>query len=447
MLGMTVIESSSAGPTPSCSQFNTMNLRLLTIPVLLLTAYSAFAADALPEKASPSTSDWPRWRGPLGTGIAAPNQKVPLKWSETENVLWKAPVDGRGHGSPIVVGDCVLLQTAENEPPQQSVLCFDRKTGKQLWKTVVHQGGLVTKGNKNSSMASSTPCWDGERLFVNFLNSEAIFTTALDLSGKQLWQVKVADYAVHQGFASSPMIYGDLVLVTADSDIGGVIAALSRKNGQQVWSTPRPKEDNYTSPIVHHLAGKDQLLVSGCKLVSSFDPQTGKKLWELEDSTIECVTSIVTDGERIFVSGGWPRQHVQALLADGSGKTVWESNLQVYVPSMIVKDGYLYGIQDRVGIATCWKCDTGELMWKERLPGGTVSSSLVLLGDNLFATNEAAETFIFKASPKGYEKVAQNQLGNEAFATPAICGNCLYYRVAEIVEGKRQEVLYCLGKK
>lgn len=423
-------------------------MRLLLTIAFLAIAPLAFAADALPEKASISISnDWPRWRGPLGTGIANPDQKVPLKWSATENVLWKAPVPGRGHGSPIVVGDRVLLQTAETEPPQQSVLCFDRKTGNQLWKTVVHKGGLVTKGNKNSSLSSSTPCWDGERLFVNFLNSEAIFTTALDLSGKQLWQVKVSDYAVHQGFAASPIVHENLVLVTADSDIGGVIAALDPKSGKQIWSTPRPKEDNYTSPMVLHIAGKDQLLVSGCKLVSSFNPKSGEKLWEIEGSTIECVTSVVTDGERIFVSGGWPRQHVQAIFADGSGKTAWESNLQVYVPSMIVKDGYLYGIQDRVGIATCWKCDTGELMWKERLPGGTFSSSLVLLGDNLFATNEAAETFIFKASPDGYKKVAQNRLGDEAFASPALCGNRLYYRVAENTGGKRQEFLYCLGEK
>ncbi|MBC7857030.1 MAG: PQQ-binding-like beta-propeller repeat protein, partial [Pirellulaceae bacterium] len=323
--------------------------RLLTV-AFLLVAPLAFAADALPEKASTrSTLDWPCWRGPLGTGVAEPNQKPPLSWSASENVVWKAPIPGRGHGSPIVVGDRVLLQTAEAEPEQQSVLCFDRKTGKELWKTVVHQGGLVKKGNNNSSMSSSTPCWDGERVLVNFLNKEAIYTTAINLSGDQLWQVKVADYAVHQGFAASPMVYDDLVLVTADSDIGGVIAGLDRQSGKQVWSEPRPKEDNYTSPIVLHIAGKDQLLVSGCKLVSSFNPKSGKKFWEVEGSTVECVTTIVTDGERIFVSGGYPRQHVQAIFADGSGKTAWESKLQVYVPSMIVKDGYLYGIQDRIG--------------------------------------------------------------------------------------------------
>ncbi len=426
----------------------TMKFRLLTVLVLFSFVQLARAADALPEKVvSSSANDWTRWRGPLGTGVAEPAQKPPLTWSASENVVWKSPIPGRGHGSPIIVGDRVLLQTAETEPEQQSVLCFDRKSGKELWKTVIHQGGLVKKGNNNSSLSSSTPCWDGERVLVNFLNKEAIYTTALNLAGKQLWQVKVADYAVHQGFASSPMVYEDLVLVTADSDIGGVIAALDRQSGKQVWSEPRPKEDNYTSPIVLHIAGKDQLLVSGCKLVSSFNPKSGKKFWEIEGSTIECVTSIVTDGERIFVSGGWPRQHVQAIAADGSGKTIWETTSQVYVPSMIVKDAYLYAVQDRIGIATCWNAGSGEEMWKERLPGGAFSSSLVLHGDNLFATNEAGETFIFKASPKGYEKVAQNRLGDSVFATPAICGSRIYHRVAETIGGKRQEMLYCLGEK
>src|SRR5439155_12365304 len=112
------------------------------------------------------SAGWPRWRGPLGTGIADPNQKLPLKWSKSENVVWKAAVPGRGHGSPIVVGDRVFLQTAETEPEQQSVLCFSRTSGQPLWKKVVHKGGLVKKGNQKSSQASATPAWAGERLIV-----------------------------------------------------------------------------------------------------------------------------------------------------------------------------------------------------------------------------------------------------------------------------------------
>ncbi len=109
-------------------------------------------------------TDWPAWRGPTGDGHAAPGQKLPVKWSETENLVWKAAVRGRGHGSPIVVGDQVLLATADVETEEQLVLSFDRATGKSRWEAVVHRGNLNTKGHKVSSQASSDVVSDGEVL-------------------------------------------------------------------------------------------------------------------------------------------------------------------------------------------------------------------------------------------------------------------------------------------
>jgi outer membrane protein assembly factor BamB len=155
------------------------------------------------------------------------------------------------------------------------------------------------------------------------------------------------------------------------------------------------------------------------------------------------VATIVTDGQRIFASGGWPRKHVQAILADGSGKTEWENNSQVYVPSMVVKQGCVYAAQD-AGVASCWKSDTGEELWKERL-GGTFTASLVLVGENLFATNESGQTFIFKANPAKFELVGESKLGDEVYSTPAICGGRIYMRVVERMGEQRQEMLYCLG--
>ena len=136
---------------------------------------------------------------------------------------------------------------------------------------------------------------------------------------------------------------------------------------------------------------------------------------------------------------------MQAIDADGSGKTAWENNTQVYVPSMVVHQGHLYAVLD-AGVATCWKSDTGEELWKERL-GGTFSASLVLVGERLFATNESGRTFIFQANPAKFELLAENQLGDEVFATPAICGSRIYMRVVERSGGMRQEMLYCLGTK
>jgi outer membrane protein assembly factor BamB len=388
--------------------------------------------------------DWPVWRGPHGNGIAAPNQQIPTTWSKTENVLWKTPVPGRGHGSPIVVGDRVFLQTADEASGVQAVLCYDRNSGKEQWRVDVHKGGVETKGNKKASQASSTPACDGERLYVNFLNSGAVYTTALDLDGKQLWQTKVSDFVVHQGFGSSPALYKDLVLVTTDSKSGGVVAALESDSGKIVWSQDRPKQPNYASPVVFHVAGQDQLLVPGCDLVSSFEPASGKKLWEIAGATTECVTTIVTDGDRVFVSGGYPRDHTQAVLADGSGKTAWENRARVYVPSMIAHDGYLYAIQD-AGIAVCWDSATGKEMWQERI-GGTFSASLVLVGDTLLAVNESGEAHLWTANPKKFQRLGKNKLGDEVFATPAICGNYIFLRVAEKQGDQRQEMLYCLGE-
>ena len=277
------------------------------------------------------SADWPCWRGPKHDGLADPNQDPPVHFSKTKNLLWQANVPGRGHGSVIVVGDRVVLATADEVKQTQSVLCYDRKTGKQRWATQVHEGGFP-KTNKKASHASSTLACDGERFFISFVNHGAAHTTALDLDGKQLWQTKITDYIVHQGYGSSPAVYKSLVIVSADTKAGGAICGLERRSGKIVWRVDRPDKPNYPSPIIHTLNGKDQLILTGCDLITSFDPVTGAKLWETDGATTECVTSTVTDGKHIFTSGGYPKNHVSAILADGSGKLVWENPSRVYVP-------------------------------------------------------------------------------------------------------------------
>lgn len=388
-------------------------------------------------------TDWPWWRGPSRDGLAAADQTPPQTWSATENVLWKRTIPGRGHGSATVVGDQVFLATADHEREAQSVLCLNRNSGDLLWQTDVHHGKFETKGNTKSSLASSTLACDGTRVFINFLHDGAIYTTALGRDGKLLWQTKVTDYVLHQGFGSSPALYQTLVLVSADNKGTGAIVALDRATGAVVWKQERPKLPNYASPIVLKVAGRDQMLLTGCDLVTSFDPLTGKKLWEAPGSTTECVTSTVADGGLIFTSGGYPKNHLAAMKADGSGQVAWENNSRVYVPSLLARDGYLYAVLD-AGVAMCWKADTGAEVWKNRL-GGTFSASPVMVGNIVYATNEAGRTFVFRATPAGFELLAENQLGDETFATPTICGSRIYLRVAANENERRQETLYCLG--
>ena len=406
-------------------------------------ALFATAAEA-PDPISFAPTDWPWWRGPQRNGVADANQQPPLKWSATENILWQAPVPGRGHGSPIVVGDQVFLAAAEAPEGIQSVLCFDRATGKQLWQQEVHRGAFP-KGNDKSSFASGTPACDGQRVFISFLHNGAVHATALSREGKQLWQTKVTDYILHQGFPTSPAVYQSLVIVSADNKGTGKIAGLDRATGQLIWQHERPKLPNYASPIILKVNGRDQLLLTGCDLVTSLDPLTGKLLWETKGSTTECVTSPVTDGQTFIVSGGYPKNHVAAIRGDGSGSVVWENSSRVYVPSMQFHQGHLYAVQD-AGVAACWNFATGAEVWKGRLGGG-FSASPVLVGERLYAVNEAGRTFIFKATPAAFELLGENQLGDEAMATPTICGSRIYMRVAARTDGLRQEVLYCIGQR
>ena len=388
-------------------------------------------------------NDWPCWRGAKQDGIADPDQKLPRSWSETKNVIWKVPVPGRGHGSPCVVGDRIYLATCEEEAKSQWVLCYNRSTGKKLWGTVVHESGAMWK-NKKASGASSTVTCDGQQLYINFPNSNALVTTALSLKGEIVWQQKISDYVIHQGYGSSPAIYKSLVIVTADNKGGGAIAGLNRKTGKIVWTRARPKLPNYPSPIIYHLAGKDQLILTGCKLVTSLNPMTGKVIWEMDGATEECVTSTVTDGQHVYSSGGYPKNHVAAYTADGTKKIAWENGDRVYVPSMVMRNGYIYAVMD-AGVAVCWKADTGEEIWKARL-GGNFTASAVLVGETVYATDESGKTTLFRADPSGFEKLSSNKVGDEMLATPTICGGQLFLRVAHREDDLRQEVLYCIGE-
>lgn len=400
-----------------------------------------FAGDVDDEPALFTASDWPWWRGPNRNGIANPDQKPPTKWSADLNIGWKTPIPGRGHGAVTVVGGQVFAAFADHEREVQGVMCVSRTTGKPVWTADIHKGGFSKKGNKKASLASSTVACDGERLFINFLNAGAIYTTALDRRGKQLWQTKITDYVVHQGYGSSPAIYKSLVIVSADNKGTGAIAGLERSSGKIVWKRDdRPKTPNYASPIILHAAGRDQLVFTGCNLVTSLDPMTGKEIWEIKGATTECVTSAVTDGKRVFTSGGYPKNHVSAVNADGSGKVEWSNPTRVYVPSMLSRDGYLYAVAD-AAVAICWKSDTGEEMWKQRIGGKAFTASPVMVGELVFVTSETGKTIIFRTNPEKFEFVGENQLGDEVLATPTICGGRIYMRIAEQVGSKRMESL------
>jgi len=394
-------------------------------------------------KLSPAT-DWPWWRGPSRNGYAEEGAAPPAKFAEGD-ATWKVDVPGRGHSSPIVVGDRIFLTTANEADQTHHVLAYDRKTGKQLWTVQLNKGGFPEHNHAKNTEATPTIACDGEKLFVTFFHHQGIELTALDLQGKPAWKKKVGGFNPRKyeyGYAPSPLLYGDTVIVAAEYDGESYIAALKRASGAPAWRIKRPSNITFSTPVVAHVAGRDQLLISGGDLVTSYDPANGKPLWKAPGTTAATCGTMVWDGDIVFASGGYPKAETLAIKADGSAEVLWKNGQKCYEQSMIVVNGHLYALTGN-GVLFCWQGRDGKEMWKQRL-SGPVSASPVLAGGNIYWANEGGSLYVFKANPAKYEPVAENRIGNDSFPSPAVAGGQLFLRVAHN-SGGRQESLYCFG--
>jgi outer membrane protein assembly factor BamB len=414
--------------------------RSCLLAILLGFLLPALAANSAPVAPKPLAGDWPWWRGPALDGKS--RDRVVTKWSATENVVWKTKVPGRGHSSPIVYGNRVFLTTAEEAPPRQLVLAFDRKTGKQLWSARAHEVPFVRKNPKNSH-ASATPACDGKHVYSVFLNRDGLHVTATSLDGKIAWTTKAGDFTSEHGYGSSPVLYRSLVIVNGDSRKGCFIAAVDARSGKVVWRTERKttgKHGSYATPIVATLAGKPQVILMGMGEVCSYDPPSGKLLWSCDGPAEVTACTPACSDTTVFATGGYPEKEVLAIRANGSGDVsrshvTWRSSNGVaYVPSPIYHAGRLYVVADG-GMASCFEAATGKVLWQGRLPGAFTASPL-LVGDLLYAVSEAGKTFVVKTGPK-FEIVAANDLGERTLATPAIAGRQIFLRT--------DRHLYCIG--
>lgn len=393
-----------------------------------------------------ASTDWPWWRGPLRNGIAHPSSAPPTKWSDTENVVWKTPVPGRGHASPTIIGNRIFLSTADEKKEIQSVVAFDRVSGKQLWQTEISRGGLPKLHNHNTH-ASPTVAGDGDLLFVTFHHHDQLQAVALDHDGKIVWDKSLGEFRPKRyeyGYGASPVIYRDTVIVAAEYDGDSFITALNRKNGEQVWRTPRPNNITFSSPSIVVIGKQELLAISGSNEVACYDPVSGKRLWGVAATTAATCGTIVWEGDILFASGGYPKSETVAIRVADRGEVLWKNMQNCYEDSMLVSEGYLYAFTGK-GVMYCFQASDGKQMWQQRLRG-SVSASPVLAGGHIYWANERGTTYVFKANPQAFELVAENVLGDESFASPAVSGNHLFLRVAAQEGNKRQEYLYCIGK-
>jgi len=420
-----------------------LDTRLLRWPKADGLAALGHKGDKAPPKGG---SDWPGWRGPGGRGIRTEATAV-THWSQNKGVRWKVQVPGQGHASPIIVGDQVFVFTAKDNAGTLSLLSYQRQTGALQWEREIYRGGFMVKHNKNSH-ASATPVCDGVHVYVPHIADDALWLSAVHKSGRLAWQRRLGPFVSEWGYASSPVLYKDLVIVVGDnrgsanaddSASTSYLAAVRSANGQPVWRVPRPLMPSYGSPVVARLAGRDQLLLSGAERIVAYDPATGKELWFFRWSALRSANSMACGPDCVYATATWPDQQVVCLRADGNGDVtdshlVWKQQRNVSdVPSPLYHDGRLYLTNDR-GIAVCMDGASGKTLWQNRL-GGPIAASPVLAGQTILTTDEQGTTHLLKAGPQ-FELFATNYLTDRVLASPALSGNHIFLR------GRNS--LYCL---
>ncbi|MEK6234233.1 MAG: PQQ-binding-like beta-propeller repeat protein, partial [Planctomycetales bacterium] len=229
--------SARAWPRLTCSALTCLALTGCGGTPVEQVASTAQLADDLPVTPETDAADWPWWRGTERNNTAS-GDLAPIKWSKTDNIAWKAEIPGRGHASPCLWGNRIFLSSADETAKTKFVLCLNRETGEQLWKTTVHDGGFLHVHHKNSQ-ASATPVCDGTNVYVPFLvkkdGQDGLWVTALDLDGKIVWQESAGPFSSKHGYGSSPAIYKSLLIIAGDNGGSGFLTALDRETGSVHW--------------------------------------------------------------------------------------------------------------------------------------------------------------------------------------------------------------------
>ncbi len=433
----------------------------------------------LPASAQVADADryWGQWRGPEANGVAR-HADPPLTWSETEHVVWKVEVPGRGSASPIVWGDKVFLLTAvpfgdpvpleaPNAPQQQAqpgrgggrgggrgrggrpaqrevqahrfmVIAFDRETGAVAWERIAHEAVPHEAHHlQNGTYASGSAVTDGERLYA-FFGSWGLYAYSLD--GEPLWETDLGTRYMRSEFGegTTPALYGDTLVVTWDH-IGGqsFVAALDARTGEERWRSNRDEIDTWATPLVVEHDGRAQVITPAMEQVYSYDLETGITVWRSRGTTMNPIPSPVHADGLVYVMSGFRGNNLQAIrLADARGDIastdaiVWQLDRDTpYVPSPLLYDDVLYFLKSNDGILSALDPATGEPHYAlQRLrETPNVFSSPVGAAGRVYITGRDGATLVIRQGPR-YEVLAVNELDDGFDASPALVDNELYLR-------------------
>jgi outer membrane protein assembly factor BamB len=383
--------------------------------------------------------DWPGWRGPRRDGTAT-GTGYATKWTDSENIHWKVEIPGVGHSSPVISKGKVFLTTClesveEKEKPRV-LLCLDRANGKKLWEQTLVKSPLEKK-HKLNSYSSSTPMTDGEHVYVPVYDAPAMRIFCYDTSGKKIWEKNPGEFHSVHGFCTSPLLHKDLLIVNADQDPQkdgkAYIVALDKKTGEEKWRINRPNRlRSYCPPILIEVEGKTQMVLTGSKCVTSYNPEDGTQNWIVKGPTEQFVSSMVYHENVLFLTAGFPVHWVMAIDPKGKGditdkNILWsKKNEGGYVPSPVANGGKFWVVADD-GIATCWNAKSGEMLFKERL-GAHQTGSGVSVGDHVYFTDDNGITYVLNTKADKLDVLFKNPIKEKCFSSPAFSDGDIFLR-------------------
>ena len=376
--------------------------------------------------------DWPAFRGPTGQGHSS-QRGLPVEWSESDNVVWKTPVPGRGWSSPVVAHGRVWLTTSTDEGAGSlRLLAYDSETGLEVLNTEVFRVDETTSPNPKNSLASPTPVLDvdGDRVYVHF---GADGTAALTTDGDVVWTTRFP-YVTQHGNGGSPVLYRDRLILSVDGYDTAFVVALDAATGEERWRTPRrqPISQAYSTPLVIRVGDRDQLFSIGAFRATAYDPASGGAIWEVSyGDGFSNVPAPVFGHGMVYVATGFQVPSLLAVRADGRGDvtathTAWTLRRGVPLTSspLLVGDE-LYIVSD-LGVATCLDARTGETRWRERL-GGNFSASPVFADGRIYFQSEEGVTTVVAPGIE-YRELATNQLDGAILASMAVANGSLFIR-------------------
>ena len=392
--------------------------------------------------------NWMRFRGPTGQGISS-ESKLPVTWSATKNIKWKASLPGNGWSSPIVFEDYVFLTASSDEGVSCRVICVNRKDGSIAWNTEVHRQkpGPMRKQN---SYATPTPVTDGKHVYSVFYDGTV---TAVDFSGNIVWKNNEVKFFSLHGLGASPILADGQVIMPFDgssreeTQVGwkipwdkAVVLSLDAESGSVRWKGQRgPSRVGHVTPIL--VNDGSQLISAGGDRVQGFDPTTGKRIWSIYSQGEGVTPSPVVGDGLIYTSSGFEAPTLRAIRLGGKGDVTkthiaWEQKRGVAaLSSLLYVKPYLYSIS-RDNILHCIEASSGKIVWLERLSGVHWASPVYADG-RIYILSEEGVTIVLRPGAK-YDEVAQNDIGDTCLASMAVSQGNFYIRSAQH--------LYCIGK-